>query len=353
MTPDEALHVTRVYSAAGKLAQTGAHHTPDHAASSKATATRAGSDPTTQAIPSSTASPAHDGSATATAAHDTPDPIADLDAATADHAAHDDDAAIAGLVTVRPVRAPHHTASSAAVIGGGIVPKPGEISLAHRGVLFLDELPEFPRSVLDTLRQPLESGDITISRAHGSVTFPARFMLVAAMNPTAKGDMPTDAAGRREMERYLARVSRPLIDRIDIHVEAPAVPWKQLTADAPAGESSTSMRTKVLRARRRQRQRQGQLLNSELTGKQLNHYCPLTHDAKALLGQAITELGLSARAYDKVRRIALTIADLDAPDAAADGEPHADDPSDGDTMTPVGLGAVAEAIQYRLLDRRV
>ena len=142
-----------------------------------------------------------------------------------------------GLVTVRPVRTPHHTASAVAIIGGGATPKPGEISLAHRGVLFLDELAEFPRAVLDTLRQPLEDGVVTVARAHSSARFPSEFMLVAAMNPTPKGDMPSDAHGEREMRRYLGRLSRPLIDRIDIHVEAPAVAWKELSGrgGAPAG----------------------------------------------------------------------------------------------------------------------
>ena len=132
-----------------------------------------------------------------------------------------------GLVTTRPVRSPHHTASGPAIVGGGAVPRPGEISLAHHGVLFLDELPEFPRDVLETLRQPLEERNVTIARSHSAVKFPANFMLVAAMNPTPKGDMPADEVGRRAMDRYLAKISGPLIDRIDIHVEAPAVPFRQ------------------------------------------------------------------------------------------------------------------------------
>jgi len=240
-----------------------------------------------------------------------------------------------GLVTVRPVRSPHHTASAIAVIGGGTVPKPGEISLAHKGVLFLDELPEFPRAVLDTLRQPLEDGTVTIARAHSAVTFPANFMLVAAMNPTAKGDMPNTPSGMREMERYLGRVSRPLIDRIDIHVEAPAVPWKDLASRrGPSGLSSAEMRERIAKARERQQRRQGVLLNARLRGRHLDELAPMGDDAKALLGQAITELGLSARAYDKIRRVARSIADLES--------------SDG-----VELGHVAEAVQYRLLDRKV
>lgn len=240
-----------------------------------------------------------------------------------------------GLVTVRPVRTPHHTASAVAVIGGGMIPKPGEISLAHRGILFLDELPEFPRAVLDTLRQPLEDGQVSVSRAHSAATFPAGFMLVAAMNPTAKGDMPTDDHGRREMERYLSRVSRPLIDRIDIHVEAPAVPWKQLASmTGPTGTSSAAMRERVSAARARQRARQGETLNARLRGKDLDSLAPMSDEAREILGQAITELGLSARAYDKVRRVARTIADMESSDR-------------------LELGHVSEAIQYRLLDRRV
>lgn len=240
-----------------------------------------------------------------------------------------------GLVTTRPVRAPHHTASGIAIIGGGAIPKPGEISLAHRGVLFLDELPEFPRNVLDTLRQPLEDGHVTIARAHSAVRFPASFMLVAAMNPTAKGDMPTTVAGRREMERYIGRVSRPLIDRIDIHVEAPAVPWKHLAAgaNAPKGTSSAQMRESVLETRRRQRERQGPVLNSRLRGRELDELAPMSEEARTMLGQAITELGLSARAYDKVRRVARTIADLEG-------------------VASLSLAHIAEAVQYRLLDRQ-
>ncbi len=240
-----------------------------------------------------------------------------------------------GLVTSRPVRTPHHTASSAAVIGGGAVPRPGEISLAHRGILFLDELPEFPRSVLDTLRQPLEDGQVTVSRAHASVRFPARFMLVAAMNPTPKGDMPTDAAGRRAMERYLGKLSRPLVDRIDIHVEAPAVPWKELSdTSEKTGTSTQQMRDRVCASRERQRARQGDALNGELSGRQLDEFAPLAEETKTLLGTAITELKLSARAYDKIRRVARTIADMEG-------------------LQDVGIGHVAEAVQYRLLDRDV
>ena len=239
-----------------------------------------------------------------------------------------------GLITVHPVRTPHHTASGAAIVGGGMVPKPGEISLAHRGVLFMDELPEFPRDVLETLRQPLEDHVVTIARAHSAVRFPANFMLVAAMNPTPKGDVPTDQVGKKAMDRYLSKLSGPLIDRIDIHVEAPAVPWKQLS-EAPRGTSSAEMRAKVLAARAIQNKRQGATTpNSRLTGRQLDTLAPMTEEARTVLGQAMAELGLSARAYDKVRRVSRTLADLEGVE----------------TLQAVHI---AEAVQYRVLDRKI
>jgi magnesium chelatase family protein len=238
-----------------------------------------------------------------------------------------------GLVTTRPVRTPHHTASAPAVVGGGVVPRPGEISLAHRGVLFLDELAEFPRVVLETLRQPMEDYVVTIARSHSAVRFPASFMLVAAMNPTPKGDMPAGEVGKREMEKYLSKVSGPLLDRIDMHVEAPAVPWKQLST-APTGTSTAEMRGQVLGARKRQMERQDGIPNARLSGKQLDKWAVMEESARALLGQAMTEMGLSARAYDKIRRVARTIADLEG--------------SEG-----LGVAHVSEAVQYRLLDRKV
>lgn len=239
-----------------------------------------------------------------------------------------------GLIRSRPVRTPHHTASSPAIVGGGIIPRPGEISLAHRGVLFLDELPEFPRAVLETLRQPLEDHVVTIARSHGSTRFPASFMLVAAMNPTPKGDMPAGEAGRRDMERYLSRLSGPLLDRIDIHVEAPAVPWEELRR-APVGTDTKSMRAQAAEARSRQVERQGAgVPNSRLSGRQLDELAPMDEDARSLLGQAMTEMKLSARAYDKIRRVARTIADMEGQDRLT-------------------VAHIAEAVQYRLLDRQV
>jgi magnesium chelatase family protein len=241
-----------------------------------------------------------------------------------------------GLLSLRPVRTPHHTASAASIVGGGMIPRPGEISLAHHGVLFLDELPEFPRDVLETLRQPLEDHVVTISRAQGTVRFPANFMLVAALNPTPKGDMPTGQAGQREMDRYLSKLSGPLIDRIDIHVEAPAVPFKQLSAtNTPAGTSSKQMRQQVLAARAVQAKRQGPgKPNSRLSNRDLDSLAMMSEAARTLLGQSITEMGLSARAYDKIRRVARTIADMEG-------------------ARDLDVSHVAEAVQYRLLDRKV
>jgi magnesium chelatase family protein len=217
-------------------------------------------------------------------------------------------------------------------------------------VLFLDELPEFPRFVLDTLRQPLEDRVVTIARAREAVTFPASFMLIAAMNPTPKGHLPPGEAGRMAMERYLSGVSGPLLDRIDLHVDAPAVPVGQLMAtagsppptraQAQAGGSSTaSMRALVLQARARQAARQGpDRPNAMLGPKELDQHVSMTPQARALLEQAMTQLGLSARAYDKIRRVSLTIQDLSG----------CEEPS-----TSIGIEAIAEAVQYRLLDRRV
>ena len=214
--------------------------------------------------------------------------------------------------------------------------------LSHRGVLFLDELAEFPRDVLEGLRQPMEDHVVTIARSHSAVRFPANFMLIAAMNPTPKGDVAPGEVGRRAMEKYMERLSGPLLDRIDIHAEAPAVPWKELSRGSnangenapPPGTSTAQMKQQVERARRRQADRQGAATpNARLSGKQLDKLATMDQATNALLGQAMTELGLSARAYDKIRRIARTIADLD------DSE-------------NVQVAHVSEAIQYRLLDRK-
>ncbi|MFI4892214.1 MAG: YifB family Mg chelatase-like AAA ATPase [Phycisphaerales bacterium JB058] len=239
-----------------------------------------------------------------------------------------------GLISERPVRTPHHTASSASIVWGGAVPRPGEISLAHHGVLFLDELPEFSRNVLETMRQPIEDREVTITRVQGSVKFPTDFMLVAAMNPTPKGDVAAGEVGRREMERYVGRISGPMLERIDIHCEAPKVPWDELST-APRGTNSQTMRERVLSARERQRARQGEgVINSNLTGTQLDELAPMDDSARMLLGEAIRSLNLSARAYDKIRRVSRSIADLDGKDEIAPEH-------------------VAEAVGYRLLDRRL
>jgi magnesium chelatase family protein len=238
-----------------------------------------------------------------------------------------------GLVTSRPVRTPHHTASAPAIVGGGVIPRAGEISLAHHGILFLDELPEFSRNVLETMRQPMEDHVVTIARSHGTVKFPASFMLVAAMNPTPKGDVAPGEVGRRDMERYLSRLSGPLLDRIDLHVEAPAVPWIELSKKA-TGTDTATMRDQVAMARSRSFQRQGEVPNARLSGRQLDVIMGLDDGAKTLLEQAMTQLGLSARAYDKIRRVALTISDISGCES-------------------VRAEHIGEAVQYRLLDRKL
>jgi len=309
------------------------------------------------------------------------------------------------LMAVRPVRAPHHSTSAAALIGGGAIPQPGEVSLAHHGVLFLDEFPEFARPTLEMIRQPLEDGEVTIPRVHATLKFPASMMLVAAMNPCPCGYL-TDP--KREckcspfqIERYLSRISGPLIDRIDIHVEVPPVPWRQLRAEGPAAEGQTSaqIREQVVRARQVQRRRfatatkqdppetataeteavanpksqienrqsatraaqrahsaeaasaaeggnaasqsrianrasSSTTTNATMSSRQVRRYCKLDEAGEALLKQAMTELGLSARAHDKVLRIARTIADIE-------GEAN------------IQSHHLAEAIQYRRLDRKL
>ena len=235
------------------------------------------------------------------------------------------------LMDERPVRTPHHSATAQALVGGGSVPKPGEVSLAHHGILFLDELPEFSRYVLEMLRQPLESGEVTVARVHGSIRFPAKFMLVAAMNPTPSGYASDNPKVR---EKYLAKLSGPLLDRIDLHVEVPAVPYRELTS-RQRGTDSATMRQQVLKARSVQAKRFGGdgTSNARMDSRQLKAHCELSDGCLLLMKQAMDELGLSARAYDKVRRVARTIADIEG-------------------VEPIQEHHVAEAVQYRLLDRR-
>ena len=238
------------------------------------------------------------------------------------------------LMDQRPVRTPHHSATAQALVGGGTIPRPGEVSMAHHGILFLDELPEFSRYVLEMLRQPLEGGEVTIARVHGSIKFPARFMLVAAMNPSFSGHSETKGRGGTKMnDKYLAKLSGPLLDRIDIHVEVPAVPYSELTGKHK-GTSSASIREQVLKARETQKKRLGEkTVNARLDSKQLQTHATLSSGCMLLMKQAMDELGLSARAYDKVRRVSRTIADLEG-------------------TTEIAEHHLAEAVQYRLLDRK-
>jgi magnesium chelatase family protein len=244
------------------------------------------------------------------------------------------------LCAVRPFRAPHHTISDAGLIGGGSIPRPGEVSLAHGGVLFLDELPEFRRNVLEVLRQPLEDGTVTLSRAAVSLTFPAQFMLAAAMNPCACGyygdAVHVCRCAETEVERYRSRISGPLLDRIDIHLEVPTVPYRDLVGADPE-EPSAIIRQRVELARVRQRERfrdrPGLHANAHMSARDLRRYCPLGESVERLLREAVARLGLSARAYHRVLKIARTIADLAGADELATTH-------------------VSEAIQYRSLDRR-
>lgn len=241
------------------------------------------------------------------------------------------------LVTRRPFRSPHHTASDAGLLGGNISPTPGEISLAHNGVLFMDELPEFRRNVLETLRQPLEEGHVTISRAAGTMTFPAQFMLVAAMNPTPDGKMPGESrCTPREIQNYLGRISGPLLDRIDIHIEVPAVKFREMTATRP-GESSASIRQRVVEARKRQLARfKGRRTNcnARMGPRELKAFCAIDESTLELLKYAMADMHLSARAYDRILKVARTIADLDGSDAITSDH-------------------VSEAVGYRNLDRQI
>ncbi len=241
-----------------------------------------------------------------------------------------------GLVVERPFRAPHHTASEAGLIGGGPVPHPGEVSLAHHGVLFLDELPEFSRRVLEALRQPLEDGRVVVSRAAGNTAFPARFQLVGAANPCPRGCASFEACSCApgERGRYLGRLSRPLLDRIDLHLEIPAVPYVHLTASG-LGESSAVVRDRVLAARDRQTARlsgSAARVNARMSGRQVRRCCVVPEAGTRLLATAVSRLGLSARGHDRILKVARTIADLDGAEA-------------------LSVEHLAEAIQYRGLDR--
>ena len=243
------------------------------------------------------------------------------------------------LVATRPFRAPHHSTSDAGLIGGGTIPGPGEVSLAHNGVLFLDELPEFRRSVLEVLRQPLEDARVTIARASMALTFPARFMLAAAMNPCPCG-YSTDPqracqCSAQQLHRYSGRVSGPLLDRIDIHIEVPPVHYADLTSSV-ASEPSAAVRARVNAARQRQRGRfAGTAIphNAAMGVRGVRRYCKLDAGGERLLEQAMQRFGLSARAHDRIRKVARTIADLAGADA-------------------IGIEHLSEAVQYRTLDRQ-
>ena len=242
------------------------------------------------------------------------------------------------LLLQRPFRSPHHTVSEAGLVGGGSTPSPGEISLAHHGVLFLDELPEFNRRTLEVLRQPLESGHVTISRAMGSVTFPASLMLVAALNPCPcgyRGDPRRQCnCSPLQVEKYIGKISGPLLDRIDIHLEVGSVPFRELS-DQNSGTTSRQMREQVVAAREVQKARlqsERTTLNGRMSPRQIRKHCKLDAAGESLLKSAMEEMGLSARAHDKILRVARTIADLDK----------------SDTMTSTHLN---EAINYRTLDR--
>lgn len=244
-----------------------------------------------------------------------------------------------GILTQRPFRSPHHTISDVALVGGGTFPQPGEISLAHNGVLFLDELPEFKRGVLEVMRQPLEDRDVTISRAKFTVTYPSSFMLVASMNPSPSGYFNEPGSpvtsSQNEMQRYMSKISGPLLDRIDIHIEVTPVPFEKLSEDR-RGESSVEIRKRVIEARKIQTARFETIgnvhYNAQMSTKHIRKFCVLDDASKQLLKTAMERLNLSARAYDRILKVARTIADLEQT-----GE--------------IGSAHIAEAIQYRSLDR--
>jgi magnesium chelatase family protein len=248
--------------------------------------------------------------------------------------------AASGLVGTRPFRSPHHTISDAGLIGGGVIPRPGEVSLAHNGVLFLDELPEFPRNVLEVMRQPLEDGTVTIARAAMSLTFPARFMLVAAMNPCPCGyfnDRSREChCSPMMIQRYVSKISGPLLDRIDIHIDVPSVNYRELRSTI-VPETSARIRERVIAARDVQLRRFGSggeriYANAQMGSREIRKYCELGGESEHLLERAMVKQGLSARAHDRILKVARTVADLTGAEAI---EP----------------GHIAEAIQYRTLDR--
>jgi len=243
------------------------------------------------------------------------------------------------FVATRPFRSPHHTISDVGLLGGSATPAPGEVSLAHNGVLFLDELPEFKRSTLEVMRQPLEDGKVTVSRAAGSVTFPSEFMLVAAMNPCPCGyfgDLKRECrCGPVQVQRYRQRISGPLLDRIDLHIEVPAVEYRDVASERPE-EISSAIRGRIIRARERQQKRFERdaktNCNARMTTRHLKMHCKLTTDSQELIRVAMSELNLSARAYDRILKVSRTIADLD-------------------DKIDISPEHVSEAIQYRTFDR--
>lgn len=243
------------------------------------------------------------------------------------------------LIAARPVRAPHHTASGPSLVGGGTHPRPGELSLAHHGILFLDEFAEFPRHVLEMIRQPLEEGQVTVSRAKGTLRFPARFILIAAMNPCPCGYFGTAMRRCRcsptQIERYMAKISGPLMDRMDIHIDVPPVEFRKLRSRR-SGDGSAQIRLQVQQARQIQRQRFGHpfMTNAAMGHKQVEQFCTLDSTSEMMLRQAMTEFALSARAHDKICKVARTIADLEG----------------AENIQPAHI---AEAVGYRKLDRKL
>ncbi|MEJ5258705.1 MAG: YifB family Mg chelatase-like AAA ATPase [Anaerohalosphaeraceae bacterium] len=243
------------------------------------------------------------------------------------------------LIAARPVRAPHHTASGPSLVGGGTHPRPGELSLAHHGILFLDEFAEFPRHVLEMIRQPLEEGQVTVSRAKGTLRFPARFILIAAMNPCPCGYFGTAMRRCRctptQIERYMAKISGPLMDRMDIHIDVPPVEFRKLRSRR-SGDGSAQIRLQVQQARQIQRQRFDHpfMTNAAMGHKQVEQFCTLDSTSEMMLRQAMTEFALSARAHDKICKVARTIADLEG----------------AENIQPAHI---AEAVGYRKLDRKL